>query len=120
MNKILPAQQQVLIKDPNAKQFPSLLVITENGYGKHTYLQEFRKTARAGKGVKTLNLTAKTGKPVLVQVLFGNEETLVVTTKKGITIRLDPNQVPQSGRSTQGVIIIRMDSDDKVVSGSVN
>lgn len=102
------------------KQFPSLLVITENGYGKHTYLGDFRKTARAASGVKTLNMTKKTGKPVLILVLSGQEETLIVTTKNSITIRVGLKDVPQLGRSTQGVKIIRLDEGDAVVNGGIS
>lgn len=111
---------QELIADNGAKQYPSLLVITENGYGKHTYLGEFRKTSRAASGVKTLNITKKTGSPVLVQILYGNEENLVVTTRNGITIRLSPLQISQLSRNTQGVRVIKLEDEDKVVSGGVS
>jgi DNA gyrase subunit A len=111
-----------LIKDTSRKQkqYPSLLVITENGYGKQTHLAEYRKTNRAASGVKTLNMTKKTGKPVLVQILDGNEESLIVTTKNGITIRVDPADISQLGRSTQGIKIIRVLTKDFVVAGSVS
>jgi DNA gyrase subunit A len=102
------------------KQFPALLVVTQNGFGKSTYLGNYRKTARAASGVKNLKITPKTGKPILVKILFGNEETFVVTTKNGITIRLDPDAVPQLNRSTQGVKLIKLDANDVVVSGGVN
>jgi DNA gyrase subunit A len=111
-----------LIKDTSKKQkqYPSLLVVTENGYGKQTYLAEYRKTNRAASGVKTLNMTKKTGKPVLVQILNGSEESLIVTTKNGITIRVDPADISQLGRSTQGIKIIRVLTKDLVVTGSVS
>jgi len=101
------------------KTFPSLLVITENGFGKHTELAEFRQTNRGASGVKTLKMTDKTGRPVSVQVLYGNETSLIVTTKNGITIRLDPNEINQFGRVTQGVKLIRLDNSDKVVTASI-
>jgi DNA gyrase subunit A len=116
----MPTSTSPLIKGAGDKDFPSLLVITANGYGKHTYLSDFRKTARAASGVKTLQITEKTGKPVLVQMLYGEEENLIVTTKKGITIRLDPQAIPQLGRSTQGVRVIKLEAGDTVVSGSVS
>ena len=102
------------------KKFPSLLVITENGFAKHTYLPEFRKTSRAASGVKTLNMTTKTGKPVMIQVLKGDEENLIITTKDGITIAIDPNTISQFGRSSQGVKAIKLDNKDKVVSASLS
>lgn len=111
---------ELLIQDPSNKIYPSILVITEKGYGKHTYLADFRRTARGASGVKTLNMTSKTGRPVIVQILRGNEESLIVTTKNGITIRVSPEEIPQLGRSTQGVRVIKLDDGDVVVSGSLN
>lgn len=112
---------EALIKSKKklALKYPSLLVITEHGYGKQTFLDSFRKTNRGASGVKTLNLTKKTGKPVLIQVLGGEEENLIVTTKKGITIKIDPKKISQLGRNTQGVKVINLGSKDSVVSGSV-
>jgi DNA gyrase subunit A len=111
-----------LIEDTKSKTkvYPSLLVITEKGYGKQTYLAEYRKTSRAASGVKTLNMTKKTGKPVIVTILDGTEENLIVTTTNGITIRVTPEDISQLGRSTQGVKIIRLEDKDSVVSGSVS
>jgi|GEM_PF-6156101 len=109
-----------LIQDADDRQYPSILVITQNGYGKSSYLGDFRRTARGASGVKTLNMTSKTGKPVIVQILKGGEESLIVTTKNGITIRVSPSEIPQLGRSTQGVKVIKLDSGDVVVSGSLN
>lgn len=114
---------EILIDESVAKapkKYPSLMVITENGYGKHTHLAEFRKTGRGGKGVKTLNVTTKTGKPVLVHILKGDEESLIVTTRRGITINIHPKHIPQSSRVTQGVRLIRLSEEDKVVSAGVN
>lgn len=105
---------------PKEKIYPSLLVITQNGFGKQTHLAEFRQTNRAAAGVKTLNLTKKTGKPVLVQILYGDEKTLIVTTKQGVTIRIDPADISQMGRNTQGVRLIKLDPHDEVVSGGVS
>lgn len=120
-NSIIPTKiQQTLIESSSDKQYPALLVITANGYGKSTYLANYRKTARAASGVKNLNITTKTGRPVLVEMLYGQEEILVVTTKNGVTIRLNPNDVPQLNRSTQGVRLIKLDPKDTVVSGGVN
>jgi len=109
--------EEVVLKE---KTFPSLLVITKNGFGKQTDLAEYRKTNRATSGVKTLNMTKKTGKPVLVQVLYGTEENLLVTTKGGITICISPDAISQLGRATQGIKIIKLEKGDEVVSGSID
>jgi DNA gyrase subunit A len=101
------------------EDYPSLLVITEKGFGKQTKLAEFRQTNRAAGGVKTLNMTTKTGRPCLVQILYGNEENLIITTKKGITIRIDPTTISKLGRNTQGVKVIKLEKGDEVMSGSV-
>jgi DNA gyrase subunit A len=116
--KSILEQDDLLNNNPDLK-YPSLLVVTENGFGKHTFLGQYRKTARAANGVKTLNMTTKTGKPVLIQILYGGEEKLVITTKNGITICLDPNQIPQVGRVSQGVKLIKLDGGDNVISGGL-
>ena len=108
-----------LAESKKNKTFPSLLVITENGFGKQTDLAEFRQTNRGASGVKTLKLTEKTGRPVAVQILHGHETSLIVTTKNGVTIRLDPNEINQFGRVTQGVKLIKLDDSDRVVTASV-
>jgi DNA gyrase subunit A len=105
--------------DPS-KKFPSLLVITANGYGKHTFLEEYRMTKRGGKGIKTLNLTKKIGNPVLIQLMTGEEQTLIITTKNGITINLKPEDIPQLGRATQGVKVIKLEANDSVISAGIN
>jgi DNA gyrase subunit A len=102
-----------------SEDYPSLLVITEHGFGKQTKLAEFRQTNRAAGGVKTLNMASKTGRPCLVQILYGNEENLIITTKKGITIRIDPKTISRLGRNTQGVKVIKLEKKDEVMSGSV-
>lgn len=112
--------EEIIESEVKEKEFPSLLVITENGFGKQTKLSEFRKTNRAASGVKTLKMTKKTGKPVIVEILYGTEEDLIITTKNGITIRLNPEKIPQIGRSTQGVKVINLDKKDEVVSGGVS
>ncbi len=109
-----------LIVDANAKVYPSLLVVSENGYGKHTHLSEFRKTSRGAKGVKTLNMTSKTGKPVVVQILNGEESNLILTTKNAITIAIDPVTISQLGRNTQGVKAIKVNEGDILMTGSVS
>jgi DNA gyrase subunit A len=96
------------------------LVISENGFGKQTYLAEYRKTARGAKGVKTLNMTKKTGRPIVVQILTGEETNLMLTTKNGTTISIDPTTINQTGRSTQGVKTIKLNDNDELMTGSVS
>lgn len=112
----------IIESDTKSKErtYPSLLVITENGFGKQTKLTDYRQTNRATGGVKTLNMTKKTGKPVLVKILYGTEKSMVLTTKNGITIRINPEQISQLGRNTQGVKSIKLEKGDQVVSGGVN
>ena len=102
------------------KIFPSLLVITEKGFGKQTFLAEYRRTNRATSGVKTLNVSKKNGKPVLVTILTGEEESVLVTTKKGITIRVATDNINQLGRNTQGIKVIKLESGDEVMTGGVS
>lgn len=101
------------------EKYPSLLVVTDQGFSKQTHLSEYRKSNRSTSGVKTMHMTKKTGKPVIVKILTENEEDLIVTTKNGVTIRLDPRKISHLGRSTQGVKAIKLDEGDSVVSGSV-
>jgi DNA gyrase subunit A len=100
-------------------QYPTLLVVTEEGYSKQTHLGGYRKTNRAASGVKTMNITKKTGRPVYIAILHGDEEDLLVTTKKGVTIRLDPTGISHLGRATQGVRAIKLDDGDKVASATI-
>ena len=102
------------------KKYPALLVISEYGFGKHTYLSEFRKTARGAKGVKTLNMTKKTGRPVVVQIITEQEENLMLTTKNGTTISINLANINQTGRSTQGVKTIKLADGDELMTGSVS
>ncbi|NME72479.1 DNA gyrase subunit A [Flammeovirga aprica] len=94
----------------------SLMVISENGYGKRTLLEEYPlRTNRGGKGVKAMQITDKTGK---LSALFSVEETddLIVITKEGITIRTAVNNFRTMGRSTQGVKAIRLNDNDEISS----
>ncbi|OHA65137.1 MAG: DNA gyrase subunit A [Candidatus Wildermuthbacteria bacterium RIFCSPHIGHO2_02_FULL_49_9] len=95
-----------------------LLILTENGYGKRTHLKEYRLQARGGSGVKTANITAKTGGLVYAKVLSGQEEDLIVISRKGQVIRTAIADVPKISRSTQGVRVMKLDAGDKVVSAA--
>ncbi|MBW3058011.1 DNA gyrase subunit A [Spiroplasma poulsonii] len=90
-----------------------VLSVTENGYAKKTPIEDYRLTGRNTKGVKSINLTEKTGYLKFAQTVVGDED-LLVGTKNGNVIRVSLEQVPLFGRTTSGVKIIRLDQDDKL------
>ena len=92
-----------------------LLVVTENGYGKRTPVTEYRRTARGGKGVKTLNKTEKTGAIADVLLVQESNEVMIIS-MEGIMIRLRVSDISVQGRNTQGVTLMRLDEGDKVVA----
>ncbi len=92
-----------------------ILVVTENGYGKRTDVDEYRQQNRGGKGVKTLNITEKNGSLTKLRSVAG-EEDLIITTTKGMIIRLPIEQIAQSKRSTQGVRLIKLNDGHKVAT----
>ncbi|MDD5606785.1 MAG: DNA gyrase subunit A [Candidatus Pacebacteria bacterium] len=93
-----------------------LLVVTEKGYGKRTLLKEYKKQARAGTGIKTANITSKTGDLVCSTVLTGEEEDLIVISQKGHIIRTKIDTIAKLSRATQGVRIMKMAENDKIAS----
>ncbi len=96
-----------------------LLVVSSNGFGKMTEIEEYRKTSRGSKGVKTINVTDKTGELVEIAAVNGDEELMLVT-KKGIVIRLKLSQVKIAHRNTQGVTLIKVSGKgNEVASASV-
>ncbi len=111
---IVPAKQA---KTAQPKE-EYLLVVMENGYGKRTAVKEYRIQTRGGSGVKTANVTAKTGEVVYAKVLWGAEEDLMVISRKGQVIRTPIDSIAKISRGTQGVRIMRMDEGDKVVSAA--
>jgi DNA gyrase subunit A len=95
-----------------------ILSIAENGYGKRTELEQYRLTARGGKGVINMKTTGKTGK--VVAVLSVKEETdLVIVSQNGKIIRIEASDIRQVGRSTQGVRLVTLEEGDKVAAASV-
>ena len=90
-----------------------ILVITENGYGKKTSVEEYRMTHRGSKGVKALNVTEKNGNIVSFKSVNGDED-LVIITNSGMIIRLSLTQVSSTGRVAQGVRLINLKEDQKV------
>jgi DNA gyrase subunit A len=90
-----------------------LLVVTENGYGKKTDVEEYRQTKRGSKGVKTLNITNKNGKIVGFKST-GDDNDLMIITNNGIIIRLDVGSISKMGRVTQGVKLIKLTTNQVV------
>ena len=99
--------------EPDSKQ--DVLVLSENGYGKRTDLDEYRITNRGGKGVKTINVTDKTGKLVSIQAVT-DENDLMIINRSGITIRTAVDGIRMAGRATQGVKVINLREGDSIAS----
>lgn len=95
-----------------------LLSVSENGYGKRSEIDEYRKTNRGSKGVKTINVTTKTGSLVAVRAVNGDEDAMIVT-DKGIIIRIALDHVGVYGRNTQGVKLINVADDEMVTKVAV-
>jgi DNA gyrase subunit A len=93
----------------------SILVVSENGYGKRTLVEDYRITNRGGKGVKTLNVTDKTGDVISVKDIT-DEDDLMITTKRGIMIRMAAADLRVMGRATQGVRLINLKSGESIAS----
>jgi DNA gyrase subunit A len=101
----------VISNDPDV----SILVVSSKGFGKRTAVEEYRITNRGGKGVKTINITQKTG--TLIGLLNVNEkEDLMITCKSGVTIRSSIATIREAGRATQGVKLIRIDEGDEIAA----
>lgn len=104
----------ICIKDPETE---SIMVVSEQGYGKRSDIEDYRITNRGGKGVKTLNITEKTGKLVAIKTVT-DENDLMIINKSGITIRLKVEDVRIMGRATQGVRLINLEKRNDQI-GSV-
>ncbi|HET6767105.1 MAG TPA: DNA gyrase subunit A [Chitinophagaceae bacterium] len=101
--------------NPKEGESKTVLVVSEKGFGKRTAVDEYRFTNRGGKGVKTINVTPKTGK--LVGMLeVSSKEDLVITCKSGVTIRMKVADISEQGRATQGVKLIRLDEGDEIAA----
>ena len=92
-----------------------ILVVTEKGYGKKTLVEEYRQQNRGGKGVKTLQITEKNGKLTKLRSVEGDED-LIITTNKGMIIRLPIEQIATSKRATQGVRLIKLNEGQSVAT----
>jgi DNA gyrase subunit A len=102
--------------------FSTILVVSEKGYGKRTFLNDpedqepvYRITNRGGKGVKTLNITDKTGKLLSIQNVF-DEDDLMIITKSGVTIRMHVDTIRTMGRAAQGVKLINLKSNAEIAA----
>jgi DNA gyrase subunit A len=96
-------------------QESQILIVTENGYGKRTDVEEYRQQKRGGKGVKTLNITEKNGALAKLRSVSGDED-VIITTTKGTIIRLPIEQISVSKRATQGVRLIKLNEGHKVAT----
>jgi DNA gyrase subunit A len=93
----------------------NLLVVSEKGYGKRSSIDDYRITRRGGKGVKTINITEKTGKLVAIKEVVDNDDLMIIN-KSGISIRISVNELRVMGRATQGVRLIKLNEEDAISS----
>lgn len=99
----------------NRPDVETIMVVSENGYGKRSQVEDYRMTNRGGKGVKTLNITDKTGRLVAIKVVT-DENDLMIINKSGILIRLKVSDCRVMGRATQGVRLINLTKKNDVIS----
>ncbi len=96
-------------------QETTVLVVSEKGYGKRTDMEDYRVTNRGGKGVKTINVTEKTGKLVAIKDVTDNDDLMIIN-KSGIVIRIAVSELRVMGRATQGVRLISLKGEDEIAS----
>ena len=110
----------IITYDPNAEDAAehSVLVVSENGFGKRSDPEEYRLTSRGSKGVKTLNITEKTGNVVAIKNVTDNHDLMIIN-KSGLTIRTSAAGIRIAGRATQGVKLINIREGDMITSVSV-
>ncbi|MFC0775705.1 DNA gyrase subunit A [Terrimonas alba] len=101
--------------NPEMDASKTVLVVSEKGYGKRTKVDEYRYTNRGGKGVKTINVTEKTGKLVGL-IAVDESQDMMITCKSGVTIRMKVADISEQGRATQGVKLIRLDDGDEIAA----
>ncbi len=110
----LNAKDSVVGMD-NVKEDGELLILTDKGFGKKTLLTEYRNQSRGGKGVKSMKLTDRNGLVKLARVIRKGSE-LMLMSSEGHVIRMNSEDVPTTGRNTQGVVVIRLSDSDRLVS----
>mgnify|MGYP006326348535 FL=1 len=91
----------------------TILVISENGYGKRSELEEYRKTKRGAKGVGTLKITEKTGELIAIKAVEETDDLMIIN-ESGVTIRMPVTEIRVMGRKTQGVRLINLTDDDRI------
>lgn len=96
-------------------QTESVLVVSENGYGKRSAVEDYRITNRGGKGVKTLNITDKTGKLIAIKNVVDENELMIIN-RSGIAIRMKLSELRVMGRATQGVKLINLKGNDTIAA----
>ncbi len=94
---------------------PNILVVSEKGFGKRSDLDDYRVTNRGGKGVKTINITPKTGKLIAIKQVTDSEDLMIIN-RSGLTIRLPISEVRLAGRATQGVKLINLKGSDSIAA----
>ncbi|MBL4586179.1 MAG: DNA gyrase subunit A, partial [Flavobacteriales bacterium] len=102
----------ICVEDP---EIETVMVVSENGYGKRTSVEDYRITNRGGKGVKTMNITDKTGALIAIKNVV-DENDLMIINKSGIAIRMDVAQIRVMGRATQGVKLINLKGKDTIAA----
>ena len=102
----------IVVNDPEKE---TVMVVSENGYGKRSEVEDYRKTNRGGKGVKTLAVTEKTGRLVAIKNVIDDNDLMIIN-KSGITIRLAVSEVRVMGRATQGVRLINLTKKNDVIA----
>jgi DNA gyrase subunit A len=107
-------QDAVVGMDP-VREDADLLVITELGFGKRTPLSEYRDQSRGGKGIKTIKVTQKNGPIIGIKVVQDDDELMIINAE-GIVIRIAVRDVSRVGRDTQGVRVMRLSENDRVVA----
>jgi DNA gyrase subunit A len=95
--------------DPNM----TILAVSEKGIGKRTDLEEYRTQSRGGKGIKTINITPKTGSLISIKAITDNDDLMIIN-QSGLTIRMNATALPNSGRNTQGVKLINLKESDAI------
>ena len=99
----------------SAEEIPNLMVVSSKGFGKRSLLEEYRKINRGGKGVKTLNITEKTGQLIAILGVLDSDELMIIN-RSGLTIRMGLENVRVMGRATQGVTLIKLSDDDEIAA----
>lgn len=110
----------MLSYEPSAEDAAAhnILVVSENGYGKRSDFEEYRKTSRGSKGVKTINITDKTGELIAIKNVTDNDDLMIIT-RSGLTIRMAVSDIRVAGRATQGVRLINIKEGDSIAAVSV-